>query len=301
MIRTLRLALLLALAGCFVCEFGPSARGQVLDDVVEEELDNQMPGRQQQFMIAESNFDQMVFGNARNAATMLTRLKTLVNLKIEEVDQVARLTDAQKHKLELASRGDIKRFYDQVEEKRKAFQLVRNDQQKFSEFYQQLLPLRTVLSQGLFGEKSIFTKTLKKTLDERQVAEYDNLGRQRHLLSQKARMGRILITLDNCVGLDANQRRQLSKLIIEETRPPKASSNLDLYVVLFQLSRLPEDRIRPIFQDAQWRLMRAQLEMARKNEPMLTKQGVLFDGPDAERWIVGVDSDVPKSPPNHVK
>lgn len=298
MIRTLRLGLLLALTGFLAAEFGPFAWGQVLDDEVEEESHSQMHGIQQPFMIAEANFDQVVFGNARNFATALARLETLVKLKIDEVDQVARLTDAQKKKLELASRGDIKRFFDQVEEKRKAFQLVRNDQQKYAAFYQQLHPLRMALSQGLFGEDSIFTKTLKKSLDERQIVEYGNLSRQRRVLSQEARIGRVLTILDNSVGLEVTQRRKLMKLIVEETRPPKILGNYDMYAVLFQLSRLPHDRIKPIFQERQWRLVLAQFEVARGYEQMLMGQGVLPVGPDAERWIVAVDPEASKPIPN---
>ncbi|AGA27737.1 hypothetical protein [Singulisphaera acidiphila] len=298
MIRTLRLGLLLALVGFLAAELGPSARGQVLDDEVEEESHSQMPGIGQPFMIAEANFDHVVFGNARNSATALARLETLVKLKIDEVDQVARLTDAQKKKLELASRGDIKRFFDQVEEKRKAFQLVRNDQQKYAAFYQQLNPLRQAFSQGLFGEDSIFTKTLKKSLDEGQIVEYGNLGRQRRALSQEARIGRVLAILDHSVGLDVAQRRKLMKLIIEETRPPKIFGNYDIYAVLFQLSRLPQDRIKPIFQEPQWRLVHAQLEGAKKYEKILISQGAFPLGPDAERWIVAVDPEAPKPVPN---
>lgn len=304
MIRTHWFGLLLALVGILACESGPSARGQVLDDEVEEELNASMPGMlgvQQQFMIADSSFDQVVFGTARTSAAALARLETLVKLKIDEVDQVARLTDAQRKKLELASRGDIRRFFDQVDEKRKGFQLVRNDQQKYAAFYQQLHPLRTALSQGLFGEDSIFTKTLKKTLNDGQVVKYDDLGRRRRLLSQEARIGRVLAILDNSVGLDSSQRRKLLKLIVEETRPPKIYGTYDIYVVLFQLSRLPQERIKPIFQEAQWRLVRAQLEVAQKYEQMLTRQGVLPAGEANERWIVPVDPEASERVPKPAK
>ncbi|SIO58134.1 hypothetical protein SAMN05444166_5573 [Singulisphaera sp. GP187] len=302
MIRALRVGLLLpvvAFAGFFAGGFRPSAQGQVLDDVVGEESDGQVLEVRQRFAVAESNFDQVVFGNVRTPAAALARLETLVKLKIDEVDRIARLTDAQKRKLELASRGDIKRYFDQVAEKRKAFQLVRNDQQQFAAFYQQLLPLRTALTQGqFFGAASIFAKTLRKTLDERQVLAYDNLDRQRRLLGQQARIGRILAILDNSVGLQASQRQQLLKLIVEETHPSKVSGTYDLYLVLFQLSRLPQDRIKPIFRDAQWQLVKTQLENAGRYESMLTKQGVLPIAPDAERWIVAVETDGSKPAPN---
>ncbi len=67
----------------------------------------------------------------------------------------------------------------------------------------------------------MFSKTVKKTLDDRQVAEYDNQVRSRRLLGQQARIGLVLVTMDNNIGLNISQRRQLLKLIVEETRPPR--------------------------------------------------------------------------------
>ena len=46
------------------------------------------------------------------------------------IDAVNRLTPGQRQKLELAGRGDIKHFFDQVEAKRREFEEVRNDLQK---------------------------------------------------------------------------------------------------------------------------------------------------------------------------
>ncbi len=87
----------------------------------------------------------------------------MAKLKINEIDQVARLTEAQKKKLELASRGDIRRFFDQVDERRKAFQEVQNDQQKYAVFYQTLQPLRMLMAQG----------TLRRELDVLQDRQED--------------------------------------------------------------------------------------------------------------------------------
>jgi hypothetical protein len=293
-----RVGLWLVLAWLAVCGWGPSARAQVPDD--EDELEAQLPA-QRNFIIDESNFDMWVFGNSRNGATALARLETVLHLKIAELDRAVRLTKLQKQKLELASRGDIKRFFDKVEEKRKAFQLVRNDQQKFGEFYQQLQPLQQTFNQGLFGDDSLFAKTVKKTLDRGQVAQYDDLSRQRRVLRQQAKLGRVLATLDNSLGLDTSQRRRLSKLIVEETHPPRKPSSYDFYVVLYQLALLPEERIRPILHEAQWKVMSPMLIRAKAYKLMLSKQGLLPGEPGDERWVVSADPEAPKSTPNEKK
>ncbi len=73
------------------------------------------------------------------------------------------------------------------------------------------------------------------------------------------------------------------------------TGNLEIYAVLLQLSRVPEERIKPIFQDAQWKLVQAQFDFAKRYEQIMAKQGGLSSEPDAERWIVPVDSEDPKS------
>ena len=49
---------------------------------------------------------------------------------------------------------------------------------------------------------------------------------------------------------------QLAELLLKETRPPRKFGDApDVALVLFQASRIPEAKIRPIFDDAQWRIM----------------------------------------------
>ena len=56
-----------------------------------------------------------------------------------------------------------------VDEKRRKFDKVKNDQNKIGEIYQELQPLQMALNSGLFSEGSIFSKTLKKVLAHEQA------------------------------------------------------------------------------------------------------------------------------------
>jgi hypothetical protein len=268
---------------------GPPAGAQVLD--VDDEPEAQAPA-QPEFFLSEENFDIWVFGNTRSGPAARTRLETQLKLQVDEVDRVARLSAAQRKTLELAGRGDIKRFFDRVEQKRKEFQLVRNDQQKFSDFYQELRTLQLVFNGGLIGDGSFFAKALKKTLAGEQSAAYGAVVRERESIRQQFRVGQVLATLDNAVGLKADQRQRLLELMTNETRPPKKSGQYDQYVVLLQLARLPEDRLKPIFNDAQWRLFSQHLDRARGLETFLSGQDLLPDEPAREPRAVPA---VPKS------
>ena len=76
------------------------------------------------------------------------KLDSLLTLQVDDVAQDVRLDRVQKKKLVLAGRGDIKRFFEKVEEKRKKFDKVKTDQNKVGEIYQELLPLQVTLNRG---------------------------------------------------------------------------------------------------------------------------------------------------------
>ena len=222
-------------------------------------------------------------------------------MKIDETDRAVRLSEAQQQKLESRLAG---RHQAVLRQGGREAEGVPTRPQRPAKV-RRLLPGTPAapagLTRGLFGDDSLFAKTLRKTLDERQSAVLDDLNRQRNLLRQQARIGRVLATLDSSVGLEIRQRKQLQKLVVEETNPPKAGGPYDVYVVLYQLAKLPRDRIRPIFHESQWRLMSQQLDMMQGYENMLVKQGVLPLGPEPERWVVPVDSDAPGGTPDPEK
>jgi hypothetical protein len=233
-------------------------------------------------MIDDSNFDMWVFGNTRTASAARARIEARLKLQLDEIDRAARLTEAQKKKLELAGRGDIKRFFDRVEEKRKEFESVRTDQQKFSAFFQELRPLQLAMNAGLFGDESIFARTLKKTLDPEQTARYETVVIERRHYRQRAWVGLMLAKLDGQVGLTAEQRTRLNVLLLEETRPPRRSSSYDFQVMMLQLARVPQERLKAFLSDAQWKLLSQQFVYAQGFRQILIQQDLLPDGPAAE-------------------
>jgi hypothetical protein len=125
---------------------------------------------QERLIVSGEAFERGLFGRVGNTAAARDRLNVLLQLKIHEIDPTRHMTIAQKEKLRLAGRGDIKRFFDQVERKRTEFALLTADPVKCSQFIQELQPLRRRFAFGPFGEGSIFTKTLKRMAADDQVA-----------------------------------------------------------------------------------------------------------------------------------
>lgn len=250
------------------------------DDVpVEENPQQQAEQQQQQFVVADETFDQWVFGQRGNAALGKTRLESALLVQIENIDRLCTLTEEQRQKLRLAGRGDIKRLFDRVEQLRKKFQLVKTDQNKINEFFQEVQPFQAALKRGPFGDGSIFSKTLKSTLTPEQAAQTDLAHRDRRMFEYKARVELVVNLLDENLALRAAERRRLVELLVAETRPPKAFGNhqYDYYVIMYQAARLPPAKIQSILDEPQYKAMQKVFDQMRGIEPFLRTNGILPD------------------------
>ncbi len=227
------------------------------------------------FNMDESNFDQWVFQGSGDAATGRARIASQLKLKVDELVRVCQLTDEQKKKLSLAARGDMKRFFDDVEAVRKKFLAVRKDQNAFQTIWQEIQPLQQKLSAGLFGEASLFGKSLRKTLTDDQQAQYRVVVEERRRFRYRATIDASLITLGNTVTLRAEQHDALLKLLVEETQPPHIFGRYDNYLVLYRLAKLPAKQIKPLFDDRQWKLMQPQFQQGLGLEAHLAQTGVI--------------------------
>jgi hypothetical protein len=123
------------------------------------------PRRLDQFVVARESYDQWIFGRSTKAQHNI-KLMELLRSNIARASLQFQLTPVQEEKLRLAGRGDIKRFFDQVEEKRQEFERSRTDFRRCQAFARELGPLRLASKNGPLGEGSLFAKTLKKMLAE---------------------------------------------------------------------------------------------------------------------------------------
>ena len=268
--RLLTAATVLAFLG-----IGQAARAQ--DD--EEEAPVPAAPMNGGFMFNNAQFDQWVFGNIgmANAGAARTKLESLLSLNVEDLERTCGLTPVQQKKLLLAGRGDIKRFFDRVEDLRKKFDKVKNDQNQFGLMWQDIQTLQSAYQAGVLGEESIFAKALKSTLSQEQTAKHEQVVHDRLLYRYWARVDLAMELLNNTVGFTDEQRQRLVTLLAEETRPPRRLGQNDYYAVLYLLASLPEAKVKPIFEDVQYRSLRRQLDQARGLEMWLKQNGFVPD------------------------
>ncbi len=231
----------------------------------------------------DDQFERWVFQQDGTASRARQRLDSLLATQIENIDRACRLTDAQKKKLQLAGRGDIKRYFDRYERLKRKSQLLEHDEQNFQEIQRDINPLRVTLLRGLFDEDSLLIKSLPNTLTGEQFTRYGTMARQRRASLHRASIEQAVALLQRGMPLRDAQRRELITLMTNETKPARTSSQYDCYVLLLQLGRLPEEKLKPLFGETQWEMVNQQLAQVKELEPMLRQSGQLPDEDEADR------------------
>jgi hypothetical protein len=236
----------------------------------------EVPAAVNVFELHESNFDQWVFGQAGRANSARDQLDSLLMLSVGEVERACNLSEAQKKKLMLAGHGDVKHFMDRVAEARRVFEALRHDQNNINEIFQETQPLATTLRSGLFGNDSFFYKTIATTLEPDQAARYRKSILEKNQYRYRAKVRLAINNLDNAIGFSGEERQRLLDLILQETTASeKSAGQYEATVVLLKIAKIPEAKLRPLFDDARWKLLNAQFQQARAMEVFLRTQGLL--------------------------
>ncbi len=199
----------------------------------------------------EALFNQLVYGRMP-PDEVRERFERILTLRITYIDRTCGLSQAQKEKLELAGKGEIKRRLDGIEDRKNVVNR-RVDQDEYVKLMGELQKVNQTLNAELFGDGSLFSKALKTTLAEDQAARYGDVEREKERERYRNRVEQYVTSLDNVLGLTAEQRRRLVSLLLDETRAPKKFGPADMAVIQYQMARLPEDHLKPIFDEIQWR------------------------------------------------
>ena len=211
--------------------------------------------------IDDSNFDRWVFGNVQKREDARNSLEAKVDLRLEELKQICGLTEAQINKLRLASRGDLKRFFEKFDAARRHFQKIKNEPNGVNESFQEIRPLQTEFQSGLFNEGSMFKNSLSATWTAEQSAKWQIAETARRKFRERAALEMALVTFEENIPLQDKQRQALLKLILEQppgdappAMPGRAVAVRDVGQIQFgqpnlaqKLAMLPQDQLQTIF------------------------------------------------------
>jgi hypothetical protein len=119
-------------------------------------------------MLERDNFDRWLFADERSDVERWRHLDEILRDKVEAAAREHRLTDPERAKLRVAGKGDIKRFFDQVEDRRSAFESERKSFRTGHAALRRLERFSQIYQEGPFGEGSLFAKTLQRITDDRK-------------------------------------------------------------------------------------------------------------------------------------
>lgn len=245
------------------------------EDIGEEEEAAANQQANNGFEVSEETFYQWVYGSAGRTGRQRDWLDSMASLHIDSYDRACDLSPEQKNLLRLAAQGDIKRFEDEARIVKQKFDVARFDQQKFNQVWQEVQPLRNKIQKGLFGESSLLHKAVKRILDDEQVAKYEQVNLERRKSQYEAKIGLILAQLQYSIPMRDEQRAKFERMLLEETPTPNGFGQYTYYIVLINASKAPEEKLKAIFDDAQWKALKQTFAQVRGMERTLKKQGLL--------------------------
>ena len=251
---------------------GPVSAQAAPDDV---EPPKQAAQALQQFQMDEANFDANVFQPSGNAKQARIQIETKLKLQLDELNRVCGLNDTQQQKLKLAASSDLKRYFDEVAAVRKKVKAGMIDQNAWNNIWQEIQPLRNKQSAGLFGDTSFFAKAVRKTLNDEQNAKYDAVQKERRRFRYRATIEVVMTNMESSVPLRRSQHEAIVKLLLDETQPPPTFGQYDMYLVMHQMGKIPEDKLKPLLDEQQWTQMQQQFNQYRGMEQFLIQNGLI--------------------------
>src|SRR5262249_40399173 len=132
---------------------------------------------------------------------------------------------------------------------------------------------QSMMDSDCFGDGSLFSKVLKKTLSPEQLNVRDKAMKDAATAQHRGTIHWAIGSMEPWLQLSQMQRDKLESLLAEKTRPPRKFGAYDYYGLLFQASKLPEKEFKSIFNDAQWQKVQQQLAESRRLEETLRVGG----------------------------
>jgi hypothetical protein len=243
----LGLTLMLAIAAA-----GTRARAQDNDDNQPDELHDDGPRVIRRALVTDRQFDLFLFGRSESVEEAQSRIYRELRTQVRQLDRQYRLTPAQQEKLLLAGLGDIKRAFDRVEELRRKWQLVKFERASANECVRSARSLHDELEMVTVSIDSLFYKTIATTLTEEQAARADIFLREYQWGTFEGAVTDAAARLARVLNLNTREHLKLEGLMLSEIREPRRCGEATYAYIMYRLSRLPEEKIRPSLREPQW-------------------------------------------------
>ena len=205
-----------------------------------------------QFAAQRQDILAMYLYNGSDEATFKRRMEQSTEMQVKRMAEVAQLDIAQSQKLQLAARGDLSRFYRELERVRNKVKDLDarkgNDMQKA---WQEISPLQRRIAQGIIDDDSLLERVMSTLLSPEQDQKYRQYLRERLAARYRSILLITIADLEKALPLTAKQRSELIKLLESKKFPQKCQPGLEAYVGQAMLSRLSADEVQQILDEEQ--------------------------------------------------
>lgn len=202
-----------------------------------------------------------------NQDRLQTDLEDELRIKVEELRTNYELSKAQQAKLSLAGRGDINRAARELTQFRRAVHLQNTHVH-------------------LFGPNSFMAKVIPRIFTADQLSKYQADVDDQLRLRHRSNIEGAIRELERHVVIQTVQHEALVELMLCELPAPRVGHDFDSMLVRLQLSKLPTEFLKPVFDDDQWLKVRQVLTDFESFSRVLKQQGMIAEDDVANATVI---------------
>jgi hypothetical protein len=234
-------------------------------------------------ILNDQRADQFIFGQVESVEEARSRMDQALRRQVRQLNRRYHLTAAQQEKLLLAGRGDIKRALDRVAELKRKFQLAKFERLSLMNWVEEARRLQRALQAVTTNADSLFSKTVAATITDEQVALADKALHESHAAAFEAALADAAARLFRVLDLTEPEHSRLVTVMRSEIHQPRRFGNSGYAYVMHELSKVPENKIRPTMREPKWKLLHQLLSSWHDARKFLENDGFVFDSADSKR------------------
>ncbi len=231
------------------------------------------------FVLQPEQFDSWVFNN-HTAESARSQSLARIGLQVDFVESAVPLDAAQRAKLDLAGRGDVHRFFNEFRAIKSSLPTGKVKQDEWQKVWTRTQPLQMKYLAGLHGPGSLFDRAIRTTLATEQLEKYDRMTEDRLKRQYAASVRLTVAEIETRIPLTADQRRRFVDAILSSSTPPRKVGQpyAERYYVMHQIAKVPEETLKAIFTDKEWKRLKATIDPWRNAQflQQLGEQGIEF-------------------------
>ena len=190
----------------------------------------------------------MYLYNGQTEEDFKKNVSNTASLRIKAVSTALELREEQVAKLNFALKGDLNRFFrelDDIRERTKGLNF--NRQPDMQKAWDIIMPLYNKVHRGsIIDDTSLVEGVLSSTLDDAQKKAYEEIVKERKTKRFEAIVKASLADMQNILPLLATQRQKLLDLLLKMGPPATVSNGMEAYVGYSAISRLKKQAVEKI-------------------------------------------------------